>query len=98
MLGLFRDVFELCTISQNDELHGHVLQLMSSDSALEVLRGLAIKKLDLLKAQVIEPLVQTKKSGCLSWLQQFVDNLLDDNDSNGACRSLCDLYISRFAY
>ncbi|KAF8244696.1 hypothetical protein K440DRAFT_663352 [Wilcoxina mikolae CBS 423.85] len=82
LLGLFRDVFELCTISQDDELNGHVLRLMSSDSTLGILRGLAIQKLDLLKAQVIEPLVQTKKPGCLSWLQQLVDNLLDDNDSN----------------
>ncbi|KAF8542225.1 hypothetical protein BDD12DRAFT_826310 [Trichophaea hybrida] len=81
-LGCFGMFLSFCTISQDDGLNGHILLLMSSDSTLGILRGLAIQKLDLLKAQVIEPLVQTKKPGCLSWLQKFVDNLLDDNDSN----------------
>ena len=82
ILGLFRAVIELGTISQGTELHQLVRQLLSSGPALELLRGFAIKNMDLLKVQIIDPLLQPGKA-FVPWLQLLVDNLLDDNDLNG---------------
>lgn len=39
--------------------------------------------MELLKAQIVDPLLQAGKPSFMSWLQLLVDNLLDDNDSNG---------------
>jgi hypothetical protein len=83
VLGLFRQAIELCGLSQEEELHQHILRLVSSGSVLELLRGFATKNLGLLKVHVVEPLLQPGKPQYMSWLQLLVDNLLDDNDCNG---------------
>jgi mediator of RNA polymerase II transcription subunit 12 len=82
ILQLFRQVIELCGLSQDEDLRQHVLRLVSSSSALELLRRFATHNLDLLKVHVVEPLLQAGKPQYTSWLQLLVDNLLDDNDCN----------------
>lgn len=82
ILQLFRQVIELCGLSQDEDLRQRVLRLVSSISALELLRGFATQNLDLLKVHLVEPLLQPGKSQYISWLHLLVDNLLDDNDCN----------------
>jgi mediator of RNA polymerase II transcription subunit 12 len=82
ILQLFRQAIELCGLSQDEDLRQHVLRLVSSSSALELLRTFATQNLDLLKIHVVEPLLQEGKPQYTSWLLLLVDNLLDDNDCN----------------
>ena len=79
ILGLIRQAIELCNLAQDDDLRRHVLRLLSSGSTMELLRGLT-QRLDVLRAEIIEPLL---RPGNVSWLQILIDNLLDDNDCNG---------------
>jgi len=91
LLGMFRDVIVLCSMSQSEELRRYTLRMVSSVSSLEILRKFVIQKPDLLRTQLVEPLLQPTY---LWWLQLLLDNLLDDNDCNGLDYASITLAVS----
>ena len=81
-LGLYRRIIELCNTSQDEESDQNLRELMRIPEALEILREISARNLDVVKSVVVDPLLEQGGSSVM-WLQIFIDNILDDYDPNG---------------
>lgn len=74
---------ELCATASNSDLAGRLRGLVLSRSVLDLLRGLATARPEMLISDIVEPLSRTGNGMVLQWLRVLIDHLLDDRESGG---------------